>query len=70
LRQIVEFIRGGGMVVSREQEQHQLQFQRERLLAEQLQSQTHKSSRVTISIEGDQLEGISAARGLLKFLVD
>jgi Zn-finger nucleic acid-binding protein len=70
LRQIVEFIRGGGMEVTREKIRHELEFQREQLRAEQQRGVTHKISTTTISIENEQLDGISAARGLLKFLLE
>ncbi|HYX30912.1 MAG TPA: zf-TFIIB domain-containing protein [Pyrinomonadaceae bacterium] len=74
LRQIIEFIRGGGMQLTREKLQHELEFQEEKLRGEQLRSgQGHivQFSSVTVSSYGlndERLGGLSAARGLLKFL--
>ena len=70
LRQIIEFIRGGGIEMSREQLRHELEFQREQLRTEQLQIQHRTSSVMTYSFDDERLGGLSAARGLLKFLID
>lgn len=74
LRQIIEFIRGGGMQLTREKLQHELEFQQEKLHGEQLrgaQSPSFHMASVTVSSYGfddERLGGLSAARGLLKFL--
>ncbi|HEX8897768.1 MAG TPA: zf-TFIIB domain-containing protein [Chthoniobacterales bacterium] len=74
LREIIEFIRGGGMQLTREKLQHELEFQEEKLRGEQLrggQNATFRMSSVTVSSYGfddERLGGLSAARGLLKFL--
>jgi len=63
LRQIVEFIRGGGLEASREHMRHQLEFQR-------VQHVEYRTETTTISFDDERLGGVSAARGLLKFLLD
>ena len=78
LRQIVEFLRGGGMEVAREKVCHELEFQQEKLLGEQLRNASGQTSSfrvTTISVSGyarddERLSGLSAAGGLLKFLVE
>jgi Zn-finger nucleic acid-binding protein len=74
LREIVEFIRGGGMQLTREKLQHDLEFQQEKLRGEQLrmgQNPSFRTSSITVTsygLDDERLGGLSAARGLLKFL--
>ena len=74
LRQIIEFIRGGGMQLTREKLQHELEFQQEKIRGEQLRSgpgHIVQFSSMTVSsygLDDERLGGLSAARGLLKFL--
>jgi Zn-finger nucleic acid-binding protein len=75
LRQIIEYIRGGGMVVSREKIRHEMEFQREQLRGEQIRAgqqgvKPRFISITSVSFDDERLGGLSAARGLLKFLVD
>lgn len=75
LRQIVEFIRGGGMERSREKLKHEIEFQQEKLRAEQLRGEgrnvTLRVTSVTrYSADDESLAGLSAARDILKFLID
>jgi Zn-finger nucleic acid-binding protein len=69
LRQIVEFIRGGGMELSRENVRHELELQKEKLRTEAA-TISYRSTSITYSLDDERLGGLSAARGLLKFLQD
>ena len=75
LRQIVEFIRGGGMEVSREKLQHELQFYQEKLRGEQLRSGQHGATYTVTTfsvnpVDDEKLGGLTAARDVLKFLFE
>ena len=70
LRQIVQFIRGGGMELSRDKLRHEIEFQREQLRAEELKVKYRITSVNTYSLDDERLGGLSAARGLLKFLIE
>ena len=69
LRQIVEFIRGGGMELSREKDRHDLELQKEKLRTESA-TVSYRTASITYSFDDERLGGLSAARGLLKFLQD
>ncbi len=75
LRQIVEFVRGGGLDLARQKEKNELEMERQRLIS--LQSLNAPPAGVsagfhTVGIFSDdeRADGLSAARGLLKFLID
>ena len=69
LRAIVEFIRSGGLQLSRQKEKREIAFEREQLRHEQ--SVTSRSeARAFSSSDDDVLDGFSASRGLLKFLLE
>ena len=75
LRQIVEFIRGGGMERSREKLRHEIEFQQEKLRGEQLRGEgpnaAIKITSVTrYSLDDESLDSLSAAGGLLKFFFE
>ncbi len=70
LREIVEFVRGGGLEVSRQREKTELEFQRGQLRAEQLAAATRADSLSRYYSEDDRVGGLSAAHGLLKFLIE
>jgi Zn-finger nucleic acid-binding protein len=70
LRQIVEFIRGGGLELSREKARHELELQKEKLRTEAATVSYRTTSITTYSLDDERLGGLSAARGLLKFLKD
>jgi len=71
LREIVEFISGGGLEVSRQKERHEIEFQRQQLHAERIAIQRGGSElTLTYHSDEDRLGGLSAARELLKFLVE
>lgn len=69
LREIVEFVRGGGLEVSRQKEKTELEFQREQLRIEQLEAANRSDSLSRYYSEDDRVGGLSAAHGLLKFLI-
>ncbi len=69
LSAIVQFIRDGGMDLSRQKTLHEIEFQRQQLRAEE-----QKVARHTVvteySLDDERLGGLSAARGLLKLLIE
>ncbi len=71
LREIVEFIRGGGLELSRQKEKREIEYEREQLRAEQLAAANRMTGTGFYSGDDDErIGGFSAARGLLKFLID
>jgi len=70
LRAIVEFVRGGGLELSREREKSEIKYEREQLRAEQ-NAAANRMNRVGFHVdEEERVSGLSAARGLLEFLID
>ena len=70
LRAIVEFVRGGGLELSREREKSEIKYEREQLRAEQ-NAAANRLNRVGFyADEEERTSGFSAARGLLKFLIE
>lgn len=69
LRQIVEFIRGGGLDLSRQKVLHEIEFQRQQLRAEE-QNVVRRTVVTEYSLDDERLGGLSAASGLLKFLIE
>ena len=67
---IVQFIRGGGLEVSRQKEKREIEFEREQLRTEQYVAANRTNSLGSYSADEDRISGLSAARGLLKFLID
>lgn len=69
LREIVEFIRAGGLELSRQKEKRAIEFERQQLERDRL-----VVDRVTVAdsfySDEDRLSGLSAARGVLKFLLE
>lgn len=72
LRQIVEFISGGGLEVSRQKERHEIEVERQQLRAERFAAAIHGNADLTLSYHSDEdrISGLKAARDLLNFLVD
>jgi hypothetical protein len=66
---IVQFIRRGGLEISRQKEKTEIEFQREQLRAEQLAATRRANSLGYYSSDEDRLSGLSAAGGLLKLLI-
>ncbi|MDX6531899.1 MAG: hypothetical protein QOH41_4189 [Blastocatellia bacterium] len=69
LSSIVQFIRGGGLEVARQKEKTEIEFQREQLRVEQLTAANRDSSLGYYASDEDRISGLSAAGGLLKFLI-
>jgi Zn-finger nucleic acid-binding protein len=68
LREIVEFIRAGGLELSRQKEKRVIEFERQELERDRL-----VATRVTIggsSSDDERIGGISAAGSLLRFLLE
>jgi Zn-finger nucleic acid-binding protein len=66
---IVQFIRGGGLEIARQKEKTEIEFQREQLRIEQLTVANRDNSLGRYASDEDRLGGLSAAGGLLKFLI-
>jgi Zn-finger nucleic acid-binding protein len=71
LQQIVAFIRGGGLEVSRQREKRDLEEERQRLRQEQLTANLHNRSSAGLNdAEDNQASVVNAARELLKLILD
>jgi Zn-finger nucleic acid-binding protein len=71
LRQIVEFIRGGGLEVARERERRGLEDERRRLRQEQLAANIHQGHFTSLNEgESNHESVVHAARELLKLILD
>jgi Zn-finger nucleic acid-binding protein len=70
LREIVEFIRRGGLEVSRQKEMHEIESQREQLHRDQIVAASLADAHGFSYPDEERISGLSAARGLLKFLID
>ena len=67
---IVQFIRGGGLEVSRQKEKTEIEFERQQLHREQHVAANRANSLGAYSSDDERIGGLSAASGLLKFLLD
>jgi Zn-finger nucleic acid-binding protein len=68
---IIQFIRSGGLEVSRQKEKREIEFERQQLRAEQMTAASRASGAAGLSYSDEErLGGLSAASGLLKFLLD
>ncbi|HEY0349266.1 MAG TPA: zf-TFIIB domain-containing protein [Pyrinomonadaceae bacterium] len=70
LSEIIQFIRAGGLGVAREKEKREIQYEREQLRAEQLAATPRPGAFERFASQDERIEGLSAARGLLKFLIN
>jgi len=70
LREIVEFIRAGGLELSRQKERREIKFERDQLERERLVVTSLSTSHSILHPDDDRILGLSAAGGLLKFLLD
>jgi Zn-finger nucleic acid-binding protein len=70
LSQIVQFIRGGGLELSRQRQKREIEYEREQLRAEQLVASQRPASFSGFAETDERINGLSAASGLLKFLID
>jgi Zn-finger nucleic acid-binding protein len=69
LRQIIEFVRAGGLERSRQKEKRDLEFERQQLRREQSVSASMADAHGFSWSDDDRISGISATGGLLKFLL-
>jgi Zn-finger nucleic acid-binding protein len=68
---IIQFIRGGGLDVARQKEKREIEIERQELRREQMVSASRAGGSLGISYtDEDRLGGITAAGGLLKFLLE
>ena len=67
---IVQFIRSGGLEVSRQKEKREIEFEKQQLRAEQLAADKRAASLGVYFSDDERLGGLSAASGLLKFLLE
>jgi Zn-finger nucleic acid-binding protein len=70
LREIVEFIRGGGLELSRQKEKHEIEFEREQLHRDKLVAAGLADGHRFSYSDDERISSLSAARGLLKFLIE
>jgi Zn-finger nucleic acid-binding protein len=70
LREIVEFIRGGGLEVLRQKERHEMEFERQQLERDRMVAASLADAHGFSYRDEDRIGGLSAARGLLKFLIE
>lgn len=70
LSSIVQFIRGGGLEVSRQKEKNEIEFKRQQLRMEEMIAAKRASSAAFYHSDEDRINGLSAAGGLLRFLID
>ena len=70
LREIIEFIRRGGLELSRHKEKREIEIQREQLRTEQLLSGPSSETFGSFQSDEERIGGLSAAGGLLKFLIE
>jgi hypothetical protein len=71
LSNIVEFIRGGGLELSRSKEKAEIEEERRKLRQEQITADIHSSLGPGIGdSEAMRISGIASAGGLLKLLID
>jgi Zn-finger nucleic acid-binding protein len=69
LSRIVQFIQGGGLEVLRQKEKSEIEFERQQLHREQLVAAHQPGSLGLYTSEDERIGGLSAAGGLLKFLL-
>ena len=70
LREIVEFIRAGGLELSRQKEKSEIEFEREQLHRDQLVAASLSDAHRFSYSDDERIGGLSAARGLLQFLIE
>jgi len=70
LSTIIQFIRDGGFEVSRQREKMELEHERQQLREEQYSAANRELMHSHYSAPEERIGGLSAASGLLKFLID
>jgi Zn-finger nucleic acid-binding protein len=67
---IAQFIRAGGLEASRQKEKSEIEFERQQLHREQLVAAHQANSLGLYTSDDERIGGLSAASGLLKFLLE
>jgi len=67
---IIQFIRGGGLDIARQKEKQAIEFERQQLRTEQMIAANRESGSILSYSDEERLGGITAAGGLLKFLLE
>jgi len=70
LSEIVQFIRDGGLDLARQRERREIDIQREQLRTEQMLAGPGTDMLGISFADHEKISGLSAARGLLKFLLE
>jgi Zn-finger nucleic acid-binding protein len=70
LSQIVQFIRGGGLELSRQREKRELEHERDQLRADNFAASERSGPFERFAASDERLGGLSATHELLKFLID
>ena len=70
LREIVEFVRGGGMELLRQKERHEIEFERQQLERDRMVAASLADAHGFSYRDEDRIGALSAAHGLLKFLIE
>jgi Zn-finger nucleic acid-binding protein len=70
LSNIVQFIRGGGLEVSRQKEKTEIEYERQQLRAEQVAAVNRSGLSCVSYTDDERIGGLTAASGLLSFLID
>lgn len=68
LRTIIEFVRAGGLDLSRQKEKREIAFEREQLRHEQFLASLKSADRFSFS-DDERLSGITATSQLLEFII-
>ena len=68
LSEIVQFIRSGGLEQARQKEKTEIEFERQQLKADQIMAAKRSNSFIAYR-DDERISGLSAAGGLLKFLL-
>ena len=67
---IIQFIRRGGLDVARQKEKRDIEFERQQLRTEQMIAASRERGSILSYSDEERLGGITAAGGLLKFLLE
>jgi Zn-finger nucleic acid-binding protein len=69
LREIIEFIRAGGLELARQKEKHEIEFERQQLEQDKIAAVSREAMHALLRSDEDRLFGISATHELLKFVI-
>ena len=69
LREIIEFIRAGGLELSRQKEKREIEFERQQLKQDKIAAASRYATHDLVQSDHDRMIGISATHELLKFMI-